>query len=84
MDPDAGLSWKFTQAALAHDSSVDALRDEIVKRWGARAVVSLALLIAGARMFPTIKYAMGYGKTCQRVRVGDAQLQPYQTAPVAT
>ncbi|HYM34967.1 MAG TPA: hypothetical protein VET48_06185 [Steroidobacteraceae bacterium] len=76
MDEDVRLGWRFARATLAHDASADQLRKEIVKRWGTQAVVALALSIAGARIFPTIKYAMGYGKSCQRVRVGDVDLRP--------
>jgi hypothetical protein len=80
MDADTKLSWNFTQAVLAHDVKADAYRDEVIQRWGERAVISLALLIAGTRMFPTIKYAMGYGKSCQRVRVGNMHLPGRSTA----
>jgi hypothetical protein len=74
MNDDARLGWRFTHATLAHDASADALREEIVRLWGRQAIVSLALTIAGARIFPTIKYALGHGKTCQRVRVGAAEV----------
>ncbi len=66
---DARLGVRFARAALAHDPQADELRAEIEKRWGARAVVSLAFGIASARVFPTLKYALGHGKTCQRVVV---------------
>jgi hypothetical protein len=41
-----------------------------VKRWGRRALVSLALAITAARIYPTVKYALGHGKACMRVVVG--------------
>jgi hypothetical protein len=43
-----------------------------VKRWGPDAVVSLAFAMVGARIYPTVKYAMGHGKACTRVVVGGA------------
>jgi hypothetical protein len=43
-----------------------------VKRWGRRAVVSLAFAITAARVYPTVKYALGHGKACTRVVVGGA------------
>jgi hypothetical protein len=76
MDEDVRLAWRFTRATLAHDAVADELRDQIVARWGARAVVTLALNIAGTRIFPTIKYAMGHGKMCQKVRVGGGEVAP--------
>jgi hypothetical protein len=61
------LGVQFAKAAMAHDIAADDLRDEIIKRWGKRAVVSLAFAITSARIYPTMKYALGHGKTCQRV-----------------
>jgi hypothetical protein len=35
--------------------------------------VALALALTTARMYPTVKYALGHGKNCSRVMVaGDA------------
>jgi hypothetical protein len=70
MPPDVELAWRFTRATLDHDPAADGYRDEIVRRWGPRAVVSLAFAIVTARMYPTVKYAMGHGKACTRVVVG--------------
>jgi alkylhydroperoxidase family enzyme len=69
MPPDIALVWKFTRATLAHDAFCDEYRAEIVKRWGRRALVSLAFAITAARMYPTVKYALGHGKACTRIVV---------------
>ena len=84
MPPDVALAWRFTRATLDHDVSADQYREEIVTRWGPRAVVSLAFAIASARLYPTVKYAMGHGKACTRLVVGGAPLsfdQPRAVAP---
>jgi hypothetical protein len=70
MPPDVALVWKFTRATLAHDAAADEYRDAIVKRWGRRALVSVAFAITAARIYPTVKYALGHGKACMRVVVG--------------
>ena len=70
MPPDVALAWRFTRAALAHDPAADDYREVIAERWGPRAVVSLAFAITAARMYPTVKYALGHGKACMRVVVG--------------
>jgi hypothetical protein len=70
MPPDVALAWRFTRATLAHDSAADDYREVIAERWGRRAVVSLAFAITAARMYPTVKYALGHGKACMRVVVG--------------
>jgi len=70
MPDDVALAWRFTKAVLAHDPAADEYRAEILQRWGPRAVVSLAFAITAARIYPTVKYAMGHGKACTRVVVG--------------
>jgi hypothetical protein len=70
MPPDVALVWRFTRATLAHDVSADEYRDKIVKRWGRRALISVAFAITAARIYPTVKYALGHGKACTRVVVG--------------
>jgi len=70
MPPDVALVWRFTRATLAHDPAADEYREAIVKRWGRRALVSLAFAITASRIYPTVKYALGHGKACMRVVVG--------------
>jgi hypothetical protein len=72
MPAHVALAWNFTRATLAHDAAADEYRDAIVKRWGPRALVSLAFAITTARIYPTVKYALGHGKACTRVVVGGA------------
>jgi hypothetical protein len=70
MPDDVALAWRFTKAILAHDAAADDYRAVILERWGPRAVVTLAFAITTARIYPTVKYAMGHGKACTRVVVG--------------
>ena len=70
MPAEVALVWRFTRATLAHDAAADGYREEIVKRWGRRALVSLAFAITASRIYPTVKYALGHGKACMRVVVG--------------
>lgn len=70
MPADVALVWRFTRATLARDGAADEYRAEIVRRWGPRALVSAACAMAAARLYPTMKYAMGHGTACLRVVVG--------------
>lgn len=70
MPPEVALVWKFTRATLAHDPAADEYRAAIVERWGRRALVSLAFAITAARIYPTVKYALGHGQACTRIVVG--------------
>lgn len=78
MGETAALAWRFARASLARDMEVaDPLRDEILRLWGEKGLVALGLALTAARMYPTLKYALGYGKTCSRVVVAG------EPAPVA-
>lgn len=77
MGADAALAWKFARASLARDmDKADPLRDEVVARWGKKGLATLALAIASARVYPTVKYALGHGKTCSRVQVKGEAVSP--------
>jgi hypothetical protein len=72
MSDDVALAWRFTRATLDHDPAADRYRAEIVRRWGSRAVISLAFAMVASRIYPTVKYAMGHGQACTRIVVGGA------------
>ena len=72
MPEPVALFWRFTRATLMHDPAADRCRDDIERRWGRQAVVSLAFAILTARVYPTVTYAMGHGTACARVIVGGA------------
>lgn len=83
LDDGVRLGMRFARAVVAHDIAADELRDDIVRRWGPRALVSLAFAITSARIFPTIKYALGHGKACQRVTVAGETITPRLREPAA-
>jgi hypothetical protein len=70
MGDSAALAYRFARASLAHDAEADILREQVVARWGKRALIALAFALTASRVFPTLKYALGHGRSCTRVRVG--------------
>ena len=62
MGDEASLAYRFARASLAHSTEADPLRDEIVARWGKAGLVSISLSMMAGRCYPTLKYALGYGK----------------------
>lgn len=73
MPEEASIGFYFSLAVLARDfAESDRLRAEILKRWGHRGLVSLAMAIATSRTFPNIKYALGHGRACTFVQVAGA------------
>jgi hypothetical protein len=83
MPREALVGARFARAVLARDPEADVWREEVARRWGPRAVVALAFAILNAQMYPTIKYALGYGKACTRVVVDGKTIAPHRSAPVA-
>jgi len=70
MPYDVALAYRFAEASLQHAPEADDLREEVVRRWGKRALISLSFALVASRMYPTLKYALGYGRACTRVTVG--------------
>lgn len=84
MGPDAALAYRFALASLARDlEAVEPLREEVVRRWGDKGLVALSLTLMTARMYPTVKYALGYGKTCSKVVVAGQDTPVAQLANAA-
>jgi hypothetical protein len=75
MPYEVALALRFAEASLAHAPEADDLREEVVKRFGKRGLVSLSFALVAGRVFPTLKYALGYGHSCTRLTVG-GQMQP--------
>lgn len=67
---DVALAARFTEATLRHAPEADDLREEVMRQFGRRGLVSLAFAMLAARMYPTLKYAMGHGKACTRLKIG--------------
>ena len=81
MGETASLAWRFAQASLARDmQACDPLRDEIVRRWGEKGLVAIGLSLTAARMYPTLKYALGYGKACSKIVVAGEDVAPHALA----
>ena len=81
MGETAALGYRFARASLARDmEACDPLRDEIVRRFGDKALVAVGLALTASRMYPTLKYALGYGKACSRVQVGGEAVAPLKRA----
>lgn len=70
------LAYDFTKAVLARDGWDGGPREELRKRYGPRAIISLSYAIALGGFYPAFKYAYGVGHACQRVRIGDIEVAP--------
>jgi hypothetical protein len=70
MPEDVALAARFAEASLRHAPEADELREEVVRRFGTRGLMSLAFAMTAARLYPTLKYAMGHGRSCMRLTIG--------------
>lgn len=71
------LGVRFARAVIARDSIVvDETRAELERRYGKRAMVSLGFALCAAQLYPTFKWATGYGHACQRLQVEGTTIAP--------
>jgi hypothetical protein len=66
---DVRLGVQYVRATLARRPESDELRAQIVARWGRRGLLSLAFGLVASQLYPTLKYALGYGRACSRLEV---------------
>jgi hypothetical protein len=67
---EVALALRFAEASLHRAPEADDLREEVVKRFGQRGLISLSFALVAGRVFPTLKYALGHGRACTRLTVG--------------
>lgn len=73
---DIALVVRFTELVLAHNPEADTLREKILALWGHQGLIAIAYGISSSRVYPALKYTLGYGKACSRIRVNDLSLVP--------
>lgn len=67
---------KFTDFVLAHNPEADDLREKILALWGDQGLIAIAIAVSAYRVYPTLKYALGYGSACNRIQVDQTSLVP--------
>jgi hypothetical protein len=73
-DATAQLGFDYGRALLTDSDALDRLREQVETRWGKEALVAISFMVMYSRNFPVLKRALGHAKTCQRVRIGDADV----------
>lgn len=66
----------FTEFVLAHNPEIDNLREKILALWGQKGLITIGFAISSYRVYPALKYTLGYGKACSKVIVNDISLTP--------
>jgi hypothetical protein len=70
------LGVRFARAVLARDPIADELRADVERLHGARAVIALGFALIASQIYPTMKYALGYGHACSRIEVEGRTITP--------
>jgi hypothetical protein len=83
MSAEASLGYRFARAVIARSADLDDLREEVVRRWGRKALAAIAIGIVTTRTFPALKYAVGHGQSCQSVEIGGEMVAANKGAPKA-
>ena len=80
MSPDTALGFQFANAIVHRTADDERYRDAVRARWGEKGVIELAMGLQLGRMFPMLKFALGYAKECRRVTVAGHQVDVIKQA----
>lgn len=69
LDSDHRLYLDFGRAVAANAPEAEELRLKLAEKLSPAAMVDLAIAIASARVFPTLKRSLGHAKSCSLVQV---------------
>ena len=76
---EVGLGFRFAEAAIQDAGELDALREEIRRKHGEKAVISASYAAATSRAYPVMKRGLGHGHVCRAVSIA-GQSVPVQRA----
>lgn len=76
LDNMTSLVVHYTEMVLSHHPDADTLRDDIKYLWGTQGLVAIGFCISTTRVYPALKYALGYGKACIKIRLADELVKP--------
>ena len=68
---DAALGFRYGQAVATNAPEALELSIDAKAKYGERGLVALALAVAGARVYPTLKRGLGHGAACRKLVVAD-------------
>ena len=76
LDHETRLACTFCEQVIARDPEADNSRAQVYQLWGNDGVISLSYAICSARLYPSMKYALGHGQSCQRVHIEETSIHP--------
>jgi AhpD family alkylhydroperoxidase len=67
---DAELGFRYGIAVAQNTADAVSLSEEVERRFGKRALVTLSFAVAFGRVYPTVKRGLGHGAACTKIAVG--------------
>jgi hypothetical protein len=71
---DLALATNFANAVIARDPAAEDMRPALLERWGEKGLIEFGLALTSAKLYPDLKYTLGFGQACSRVMVGEQVL----------
>lgn len=83
LPPDCALAVRFARAVSMRAAEAEPLRAALEAKYGKLGVVSLACALTCAKIYPTMKYALGFGHACTRVTVAGTSVNAVRSPNAA-
>ena len=74
------LGFRYGIAVSQNTPDAVALSEEVERRYGKRALVSMAYAVACSRVYPALKRGLGHGVACAKINVSDETIVLRQAA----
>jgi hypothetical protein len=71
---EAAFGYRFGMAVATNALVALELVEEAERRYGAKGKVSLALIVAATRVYPTLKRGLGHGVACSKIEVANESI----------
>ena len=78
--PDAELGFRYGIAVAQNTHDAPSLAAEAERRFGKRALVSLAYAVASSRVYPALKRGLGHCAACTKINVSNEAIVLRQAA----
>lgn len=76
MSTEVALAYRYAAAVLERRPDAMEAREAVRAQWSGAGVVDLAAAMLGARLYPTMKAAMGFARSCERIKLDDRWVVP--------
>lgn len=82
LESTTALVVRYTELVLSHAPQADELREDILDQWGMRGLIAIGFCISTTRVYPALKYALGYGKACCQIQLSSELISPANSPSV--